>query len=863
MGFIINIIIQVVIAMLIATLFSKPVQSNIKPLGISDFDFPTASQSRPIPVFWGEQEFKAPNLVWAGDFHVEKRTESVRTGFTKKKITVGYLYYMGMQLALSVGGGHASQQVQYVNRMRFGDKVAWTGTALPNQKTKVSARSLYGGDDQGGGISGEFELFSGSHDQVAPDYLKNQIGEYCPSFAGVCYVLWYGASSYEQIEVGTGFDGLPIYETNRNGYVSNSSNLKAMWFTAGRYPNTLGLLGGIERIGNACNPAAMVYELITEDEWGMGWGDASINVTDLTAMAATLHTEGLGLAMTWDNEKSIQDMLDDIMSHIGGYYYEDKLTGQMRFGLFRSDYDTNTLDVLEKPQVLTVNEFSRTSWEGSMNEVSVAYSNPNRFFELDIVTVNDLGNVYVQQRVVPRTNQYHGLVDKAMAVQAAFRDLRSLSLPLVRTVLTCNRSVGLWNVGKVFKWRDPDYEIESLIMRVTKVERGDFTSTDVVIHCIEDVFTRGDAVFATPTDDEWVAPVTTAVPLTTFVDIEMPKGLSSEPNNPLPELYTLVENSSTFNLGYASYYATGADDLVKRTPLNESYSVAGTAQTSLASNDPSYDADATLRVQSLESLPDVGLGANQDSLIYVGGEFIGYDRFTILADGSVQLKGLYRGLLNSVMTDVMSGSTVWLLDGGGFSPEVEYDVPDVLKYKLAPNSLSSDTDPADVTERTHTYYGEKQRPYVLTDLKVNGDYAVRNFQVDTDIVVTWGNNPRDTVGNITASNVVDAALTVDTVYRVSVLTPAGVLATQDIIGLTGATALNTATFTYASLFGAGVQPPPEVWVTVSTLESGTESTYTAAKVITNTPHDNAKSADLTTEPTGEIIFFDGKVYGVK
>ncbi|MGI4991074.1 phage tail protein (plasmid) [Halobacteriovorax sp. GFR7] len=861
MAFIINLIIQIIIALVISLIFSKPVDSHTKPAGIADFKFPTATQARPIPVLWGTAEFKAPNCTWAGDFYVQPVKKKVRSGFTKKSITVGYRYHMGMQLVLCLGGTRATQQMTALTRLRYGDKVAWEGLVSDQELQLVDNNNLYGGNERGGGIYGYFRFYNGSDDQTSDPYLDRQIGAEQPNRAGVAHVVWYGASLREDVQLGNFNLFLPV----PTGYVANSTNLRTMWFTGTRLPNTLNLTGGMHDITGDCNPACMIHELLTEPDWGMGWSEDSFEVDDLRAMGETLYDEGFGLSMLWDNEKTIKDVLDDIMQHISGYYYEDKISGKIRFGLMRSDYDTETLDLLESPTVIEVEEFTRSTWDGSMNEITVAYSDPARYFELNTVTVNDIGNVYVQNKVVPRTNQYHGITSKSIAIRVGFRDLRMLSIPLVRTTLKCTRDISTWQVGRVFKWSDPRYGIEEMVMRVNKVERGDYLSGEVILHAVEDVFTRGETIFAVPDDNNWTPPNFDAVELDDLVNIETPIGLSLYPEDATPELLTLVYNTSPINAEYNAFFGNVTGVLSDDEAESETFTDSAVIVSSLRVNDPSYSATSNLIVRGLLEVPEAGAGASQEALIYVGGEFIGYDSYSLNADGDYVFLGLHRGLLNTTMVDAQAGSRVALLNGGGFIPPVTYNVGETLYYKLQPLGVGASLDLDDITEQSHLFYGEKARPYVLTDMKVNGVYDFTNLDTDVDLTVTWGNNPKE-LGIAVDSNDTSQALQVDTDYTISVYSPDGLLLTNNVSALTGATALNTTTFTYADLYGAGVQADPYGWVTITSTDvsAAEDSTYTAVKVFSRlegTVERDVESDPLA--PTGAMVYFDGKMIGIR
>jgi len=82
----------------------KPTFEDARPASLGDFNFPSATEGRAIPILWGTAEISGPNLVWYGDFRKVARTEEVQTGmFSSDDVILGYRYYVGMQFGLCQG----------------------------------------------------------------------------------------------------------------------------------------------------------------------------------------------------------------------------------------------------------------------------------------------------------------------------------------------------------------------------------------------------------------------------------------------------------------------------------------------------------------------------------------------------------------------------------------------------------------------------------------------------------------------------------------------------------------------------------------------------------------------------------------
>lgn len=58
------------------TVALQPKPQTPKPASISDFDFPTAEEGRPVPVVFGTVLVTGPNVIWYGDL----RTKAIKGG---------------------------------------------------------------------------------------------------------------------------------------------------------------------------------------------------------------------------------------------------------------------------------------------------------------------------------------------------------------------------------------------------------------------------------------------------------------------------------------------------------------------------------------------------------------------------------------------------------------------------------------------------------------------------------------------------------------------------------------------------------------------------------------------------------------
>ncbi|WP_180036393.1 MULTISPECIES: phage tail protein [unclassified Acinetobacter] len=112
-----------------------------------------------------------------------------------KKQTYAHKYYAGWQAVLAHAGC-------FLRRIWVEDKEAWYG-GMGNGSSRIAQQNLFGGHDVGGGggVTGNFNYYTGEADQLPDPYLEQKLGAgNVPASRGVCSFVWkqgyFGTSNY-------------------------------------------------------------------------------------------------------------------------------------------------------------------------------------------------------------------------------------------------------------------------------------------------------------------------------------------------------------------------------------------------------------------------------------------------------------------------------------------------------------------------------------------------------------------------------------------------------------------------------------------------------------------------------------------
>lgn len=303
-------------------------------------------------------------------------------------------------------------------------------------------------------------------------------------------------------------------------WTANSPYVRGFWLRVRRSSKTLGVLPADKAIimspdGQRANsnPAHMIYECLTNTDWGQGSSPLSINTASFIAAANTLFDEKFGLSMLWVRQDTIENFVSEILDHIQAYLYLDPRTGLQTIKLLRGDYDAATLDVIGE-DVAKVTKFQRKGFGETINEIVVSWTNPENEQE-ETVTVQDLANIVSQGgQIVSDTRKYYAVRDSMLAVTVGARDLRVSAAPLATGEISVDRSAWSKTPGDVVILNFPSKKIYNMIVRLGEISYGDDDDGRVIASFTEDIFGLDTALYVAPPSTEWQDPSAPPAPMT-------------------------------------------------------------------------------------------------------------------------------------------------------------------------------------------------------------------------------------------------------------------------------------------------------------------------------------------------------------
>lgn len=712
MAFFLTLLLWVAVFALSELLKPKPQFEDARPAGLGDFQFPTATQGRVVPLLWGTCKIKGPNVVWYGDLQQIPIKEKVKTGmFSSTSVIKGYEYRVGVQMAICRGG---TTPVQKLLKVWVGDDVAWDTGLTGAGSVVIDDQNFFGGEDLGnGGLEGTFNFLDGSKTQAVNTYLTafQAEGGDTPAYRGTSYVVL------------------------EDFYLGNSTSIAPWAFEAQRIPNGLALGDPTVNTFDA-NPANVIYEILTDADWGLGFPVGDIDTVNLAAVAATLKAENNGFSMVLDRVMEISDFLKEVERQIDGIVVLDRNTGKWIINLARGGYNIDTIIQADASSVVEVDSFARGGWEETSNIVNIQFIQRSNEYSTSFATAQDSGNIRIQNIPITVKATFPGVKDPALANSIAWRDLRGISRPLAKVRLQVDRSFYAENPGDVFAWTDANLGITKLGMRITKIDLGTLDRGAITLDAVEDIYTFETASFDDPPVTDWTEPADTMVdvPVADRVAVVAPKALVDRapegPGIPRRVLWAMRaqgDNATVYDLlvgtnvvGTGSSFVL-AGRLAAATPEGP--------QNTTIELEPNPDTAAKL-LNSIDTRTTEEVGKQLFNIGLIGTEFIGFTGITDLT-GNVRLDGVRRGLFDSRIETHADEARVWILEAGATITDQAFEGASV-SIKPIPKSQLDELASGSATATVVTMTDRHLNPYPPVNLLFNtANYPTANVDLAT------------------------------------------------------------------------------------------------------------------------------------
>jgi len=587
-------------------------------------------------------------------------------GSKKPKIEV-VQYYM------SLWYGFATGPVDAIKAIFVDEKEIWSGEVTESAGIYVKKPDLFGGIKKEGGVEGLVTYLDGRPSQTIPEHLANKMNRTeatCPAHRGISSLFFTGyngsaaSTSYGGGVIGSIiggslnalFSGLNFSSAKGFYWRANQPNIPPISIKATRSPKVLNALYAM--VGDDANPVHIIYEVLTNTDWGLGVSPLGINTPIFDAASQVVFNEEIGVSVLWVEQQTGEDFIASMLEYIEAVVFVNPRNGLIEIKLIRDDYEVDDLFEIT-PDNAKLSSFQRKLWAETINELTVTWTNPDSEEE-ESVTAQDLGNMAIQE-IVTQTKSFKGVRNADLAMRLAQRDLRVASAPLMSCRATVNRSAWAVVPGDVVKVTWPEHGMTNVVMRVGEVDYGKSNDSAVKLSLTEDIFALDVGQYNTPPPTAWVPTDTVPAPMDYSQVTTLP-------------YYLLVQSGEDISVltdpdvVAAVFAADDSDDVSSYVIMSENADAGGTtvwegAETksplSRSQLTTALTFSGTTSVAYISD-PTYGYGVEEGyfAVLGYGDENQEYCLVTDIGSNNVTLK---RGLLDTVPRAWPIGTPVWFL----------------------------------------------------------------------------------------------------------------------------------------------------------------------------------------------------------
>jgi len=730
----------IVLAIIMVLAAPKPNIENARAAKLGDFQFPRSKEGDPIPWILGTVRARSPVSLWYGDYQPVPIVKKQKTGmFSSKRVTVGYKYHMGLDLCWCMGDG-----VKLL-RLWAGKHLFWEGSLSTVSDISIAKPTLFGGEEEQGGLRGKIRFYPGSFDADRDPYLVLKSDPDVPAYVGQCRTVFSGYTY--QVPLNAVWIGTPIALaatiSNSAFYFGNTTNLEPINAELQRLSSKLDVKYSIMPNGKDVNPMELLYVAMTE-RWGMlSIDESQIDKPSWIACAKTCYEENLGMSIIVQQPLTGKDLAEEALRIADGIMYQDPTTGKIVAKLIRKDYDMTTLPVLGMGIVKELTNFSKTTWEGTYNQARVKYRDRDHEYAEKVATAQDFANINFQQKIRNTDISMPGTYLNEAANKLAARQLSLLSVPLYSIEIRCNRKASKLKPGDVFKFEWEPYGITNMVMRVQKVDLGTLTDGTITIHAVQDVYAASVAVFAPPGGSGWVNPVGPPAAVVNPALFELPFEMSGVAG---AIVATLASKTKSIEHGYNVYSGLESADakLVKGAAVTD-FTPTATLLNAFPVTTAAIDTAGFVVTAGYHLSDATGVVAQDqfyagDSVALIrssaGDELVAYRSF----DGTTA-EYVARGIYGTVPLSHPAGAKVYFLSYGfgEENPDEPYVVqPQTIYAKLLTYNGYGEMAKSAATLLNTTVVCKALRPAVPGKVRINGQHPLAlTTQQSGTLVMAW------------------------------------------------------------------------------------------------------------------------------
>jgi hypothetical protein len=495
-----------------------------------------------------------------------------------------------------------------------------------------------------------------------------------------------------------------------NGYqVGQQPSAKTYQFEIQRFPKCLDADGnpidGLYTRGsldptNMCyqdaNPAAVLFEILTDPIWGLRRPVSELDIDSFKQASYSLAQQNIGMSFAIDSVANLSDVVDSVKQQCSVTMFMAGTQTVCRW-LYDTKGDSYEIACVLNKSSLIDFKHSRPAWGTQVNDMRAQFINRLNAYSTSVAHEQDLANIDATKSVRSAQLNLTGLCNPDIAQRQVMRALRESSYPSATVSFTMNRWNSWLRQYNLFQlnWDDIGTEVVKAFYRIVSIEQKNDDVGGVTVTCMEDASylpTTADDLGLTEPVFPYQAAPQFAASQTNLGSTGTPQVPSIDPVKGLelncfatpldPRAVFAFEKRATFvsgaNISWSDY---GASNFTQMATL-AAFAVTGTTTAYpvtpafdravgmvMTLNQPDLDLGTILGASLVQSAADSFeklLVANAYYLV-IDQEIMQVGYATDNGDGSVTLRNIRRGCFGTDITAHAPDALAWFTQSLDFN----------------------------------------------------------------------------------------------------------------------------------------------------------------------------------------------------
>lgn len=409
-----------------------------------------------------------------------------------------------------------------------------------------------------------------------------------------------------------------------------------------------------QNLSNGSNPAAVIYDLLTQ----AGVDGSRIDQDSFNNAATYFNSAGYGINIAFDSQVTTSDAIDQILSYVEAIVYRNQSNQYAIKAINPNDTYSKEIDEYDI-KGFTLN---RKAWVQMGTDFRGTFIDADNDYSERVV----LASNYAAEKLAGNKNvvsiDLKCFRDKDTASKRVWNIMKRDSYPIATIKFTTNFKYGLVFPGDILRVYHELYGLAGVDFRVVSISQVDFDKQEINIEAKQQVETLYDDNFVTSGETEWVDQPSLPVDLTEKDAFEMPYNSQNKSILLLAGRKTLIERGvdikrqaygSTGDYFYVQTLSTFATKMTVMETYNYTSQIDDSVGIKVVPVSGVFDPEEI-------SITRLDLFNQRRCLVFPSGEIVAFQNVEAIT-GGYRLYGLVRGILGTaISSSYIANSTCWV-----------------------------------------------------------------------------------------------------------------------------------------------------------------------------------------------------------